>query len=59
MLQKLKNAICSMPPSSVETERTFSASGLFVTKLRTRMSDEMLNTLCILRAYLMPKKPRK
>ena len=42
LLMKLLNALKSIPPSSVEAERTFSLSGQFVTKLRTNMSDDTL-----------------
>ncbi|GFU76837.1 histone-lysine N-methyltransferase SETMAR [Trichonephila clavipes] len=37
---KLCDALKTMPPTSVEAERAFSAAGLFVTKLRTRLSDK-------------------
>ena len=32
-LSELSNCILNIPPTSVEAERTFSASGLFLTKL--------------------------
>ena len=32
----------TIPPTSVESEKTFSASGLFLTKLRCRLSDTSL-----------------
>ncbi|GFV68213.1 hypothetical protein TNCV_1874951 [Trichonephila clavipes] len=37
---KLCDALKTIPPTSVEAERAFSAAGLFVTKLRTRLSDK-------------------
>ena len=40
-------------PTSVESERAFSAAGLFCTKIRSRLGDESLNKLCFLRAYLL------
>ncbi|GFV69164.1 uncharacterized protein TNCV_803541 [Trichonephila clavipes] len=40
---KLYEALRTIPPMSVEAERAFSAAGLFVTKLRTRLSDKMFN----------------
>ena len=32
--------------TSAEAERSFSTSGLLVTKLRSRLNDETLNVLC-------------
>ena len=49
LLEKIFLAIKSLPPTSVEAERAFSAAGLFVTKLRTRLSDKTIDTLCFLR----------
>ena len=40
MLKKLHYALKSLPPSLVEAERCFSAAGLFITKLRTSLSDK-------------------
>ncbi|GFU83547.1 hypothetical protein TNCV_4218071 [Trichonephila clavipes] len=37
---KVCDALKTIPPTSVEAERAFSAAGLFVTKLRTRLSDK-------------------
>ena len=39
------------PPTSVESERAFSAAGLFITKLRTRLSVKNIDALCFLRNY--------
>ncbi|GFV54204.1 uncharacterized protein TNCV_1496811 [Trichonephila clavipes] len=44
---KLCDALKTNPPTSVETERAFSAAGLFVTKLRTRLSDKKRNAINI------------
>ena len=38
-------------PTSVEAERAFSAAGLLCTKIRSRLSDATLDTLCFLRSY--------
>ena len=54
MLGKLKTALLSCVPTSVEPERCFSAAGLFVTKFRTNLKDDMLNQLIIVRAYMKP-----
>ena len=40
-----------MKPTSVEAERSFSAAGYFLSKLRTRMGENTLNALCFLRCY--------
>ncbi|GFU80917.1 hypothetical protein TNCV_1276641 [Trichonephila clavipes] len=37
---KLCDALKTIPPTSVEAEKAFSAAGLFVTKLRTRLRDK-------------------
>ncbi|GFW91994.1 hypothetical protein TNCV_2152741 [Trichonephila clavipes] len=42
---KLCDALKTILLTSVEAERAFSAAGLFVTKLRTRLSDKNLETL--------------
>ncbi|GFW45344.1 hypothetical protein TNCV_4734511 [Trichonephila clavipes] len=39
---KLCEALKTIPPTSVEAERAFSAAGLFLTKLRTRLSDKTI-----------------
>ncbi|GFS69405.1 uncharacterized protein TNCV_4012021 [Trichonephila clavipes] len=48
---KLCYAIKTIPPTSVKAERAFSAVGLFVTKLRTSLSDKSINCLCFLKSY--------
>lgn len=47
----LLDALKTVPPTSVESERAFSAAGLFVTKLRTRLSDRSVDRLCLLKSY--------
>jgi hypothetical protein len=54
-LELLYNAMLTIPPTSVESERAFSAAGLFVTKLRCRLSDKSVNSLCVLRAHYLEK----
>ncbi|GFV67527.1 hypothetical protein TNCV_4622071 [Trichonephila clavipes] len=39
---KLCDVLKTIPPTSVEAERAFSAAGLFVIKLRTRLSDKRI-----------------
>ena len=48
-LEKIYNAMLSLPPSSIEAERSFSAAGLFVTNLRTSLNDDTIDNLCFLR----------
>ncbi|GFX27899.1 uncharacterized protein TNCV_3083221 [Trichonephila clavipes] len=48
---KLCDALKTITPTSVEAERAFSAAGLFVTKLRTRLSVKSINCLCFLKSY--------
>jgi len=39
-LEKLYHALTAIKPTLMEPERPFSATGLFVTKLRNRLNDE-------------------
>jgi hypothetical protein len=50
LLKKLFNALKSIPPTSVESERAFSITGQFATKLRTKLADNTLNSLVFLKA---------
>ena len=54
-IDKLAQALKTIPPSSVEAERAFSSAGLFITKLRTKLSDKSIDCLCFLRTYLQNK----
>ena len=49
LLNKLFNALQSIPPTSVESERAFSITGQFATKLRTKLADNTLNSLVFLK----------
>ena len=55
-LKKLEAALYTVQPSSVESERAFSAAGLFLTKLRCSMSDKTFDRYCFLKTYFK-KKP--
>ena len=48
----------TIPPTSVEAERVFSAAGLYFTKLRTRMSDRTIDRLIFLK-FFIPLKNEK
>ena len=50
-LENLHKALSSLPPISVEAERAFSTAGLFVVKLRNRLSDISLDRLTFLKKY--------
>ena len=52
ILDLIFRAIKTMPPTSIEAERAFSAAGLFLTKLHSRLSDTALDYCCFLRKYL-------
>ena len=50
--QLVYDYLMSIPPSSVEAERAFSAAGTSLcTKVRYRLSDSSIDTLCFLRAH--------
>ena len=46
-LQTLYEALLTIQPTFVEAERAFSACGLFVTKLRSRLDDSTIDALCL------------
>ena len=48
-LEKLYNALLSVQPTSVESERVFSAAGLYLTKMRSSLSENSINSLCFLK----------
>lgn len=50
-LKLLHKALQTVPPTSVEAERVFSAGGLFLTKLRSSMSDKTLDKLIFLKLF--------
>ena len=54
-ISQLHLSLLTIPPTSVETERVFSAGGLFLTKLRTNLSDISLDKLMFLRFFLKLK----
>ena len=55
-LQRIYAAVCTLPPTSVEAERVFSAAGLFITKIRARLNDEAIDSLCFLHHFFSQSK---
>lgn len=45
------NYLLTIKPTSVESERAFSAAGLICTKIKTSLSDKKIDAICLLRAY--------
>ena len=58
MLKRLKNAVESCVPSSVEAERCFSSSSRSCSKFRTKLSDPMLSSMITVRAWLQALKKK-
>jgi hypothetical protein len=54
-LGKLFKALKTIPPSSIEAERAFSTAGIFITKLRNRLSAKTINALIFFEAFLLKK----
>lgn len=50
-LQFLYDALLSIPPSSVEAERSFSSAGTYSCKIRSKLSDKNLSNLLFLKMY--------
>lgn len=48
--------LLSIPPTSVEAERNFSAAGRTCTKIRSKLTDKSMDTLSALRSYFVRKK---
>ena len=57
LLRKLFNAQKCIPSTSVESERAFSITGQFATKLRTKLDDDTLSSLVFLKAFYKNEAP--
>ena len=58
LLKKLFLALKSIPPFSVESERVFSITGQYVTKLRTNLKDESVDALVFLKSFYKTKEDK-
>lgn len=54
-IEILYNALLTIQPTSVESERVFSTTGTIVNKIRNRLSDETINALTVLKSYFFFK----
>ena len=45
IISSIEEVLNTIPPTSAEAERVFSAAGLFVTKLRSRLSENSVDSL--------------
>ena len=55
-LERLYNALMTIPPTSIESERNFSTTTFFGTKIRSRLDDITLGALVFLKSYYMKNK---
>ena len=51
-METVYSYLLTVPPTSVEAERAFSAAGICTTKLRSQLSDNSVNTLCFLCSFV-------
>ena len=56
LLNKLYEALKTIPPSSIESERAFSITGQFITKLRTQLGDDSIDSLVYLKSHYKKSK---
>jgi hypothetical protein len=52
-LENLYRALMTIKPTSTSSERVFSVAGGTITKIRSRMSPELLNALVFLKYYFL------
>lgn len=56
ILTKVYKKLLSIPPTSVESERAFSAAGILCNRLRTRLNDDTLDAFMFLRSFFLKKR---
>jgi hypothetical protein len=52
-LQLVYDYLSTVAPSSIESERAFSAANQICTKMRSRLNDSTTDCLCFLRAHFI------
>ena len=55
-LQAVYMYLLTIPPSSVESKRAFSSAGVLCTRIRTRLSDSVLDDMLFMRSYFQSLK---
>jgi len=50
-LQNLYDVLLTIKPTSIDTERAFSISANFCTKIRSRLADKSINALLFLKYF--------
>lgn len=55
-MEKLYQALLTIPPTSTASERVFSVASNFITKLRSQMKTNTLNGLVFLKYYFLSNK---
>jgi len=56
-MQQIYDLLLTIRPTSVESERAFSAAGILVNKFRCSLDDQTLDALCFLRGHFKRSKP--
>lgn len=51
LLEKMLLITKTLRPTTCDCERAFSVAGYFCSRLRSKLDDESLNTLCFLKSY--------
>ena len=57
-LKMLYDALITIKPTAVESERSFSNVGRFLTKFRSRLSDIHLDCLLVLRQHYLSQEEK-